>query len=99
MKLPIVSILTASALLTSASFAQAPDPMQKLDPQKHRELMPIHARMLEEQKKQDAELAPLLAAMNAASGEKRVDALITVVNKLVEQRKAMQEMMAGSLGR
>lgn len=73
--------------------------MQKLDPQKHRDLMPIHIKMQGEQKRQDTELEPLLAAMNAATGEKRVDALIAVVNKLVEQRKAMQEKIAGFLDR
>ena len=46
--------------------------------------------MQEEQKKMDAELQPLLDAMNSATGEKRVDALVAVVNKLVEQRKAMR---------
>lgn len=61
--------------------------------------MPRHARLLEEQKKQDAELEPLLAAMKDATGEKRVDALIAVVNKLIEQRKTMQEKVAGFLDR
>jgi hypothetical protein len=94
-----LTILTACALLGAVSFAQDPGFMQKLDPKKHRELMPRHARMMEEQKKQDAELEPLLAAMNDATGEKRVDALIVVVHKLIEQRKAMQEKIAGFLDR
>ena len=95
----IITLITACALLSAASFAQDPGFMEKLDAKKHRELMPRHAKMQEEQKKQDAELAPLLAAMNDATGEKRVDALIAVVNKLVEQRKAMHEKMAGFLDR
>ena len=100
MKNPSLTVLTACALLLGAvSLAQDPDFIKKLDPKKHRELMPIHILMQGEQKKQDAELDPLLAAMNAASGEKRVDALIVVVNKLVEQRKTMQEKIAGFLDR
>lgn len=99
MKKQILTILATGALLTAASFAQDPGFMEKLDAQKHRELMPAHARMTETQKKQDADLKPLLEAMNSATGEKRVDALIAVVNKLVEQRKAMHEQMAKYLDR
>ncbi len=36
--------------------------MEKLDAQKHREMMPIHVRMLKEGKEQGAELKPLLDA-------------------------------------
>lgn len=95
----IFTAVTTCALLLVASIAQDPGFMHKGGPQKHRELMPIHARMQDEQKKQDAELEPLLAAMNAATGEKRVDALIAVINKLVEQRKAMQEKIVQHLDR
>ena len=94
-----LTILAASALLVAASFAQDPGFMENLDPQKHRELMPRHMQMLKEQKKQDAELKPLLDAMNSAKGEDRVDALVAVVNKLVEQRNAMHEKMARYLDR
>ncbi len=59
--------------------------------------MPMHAKMMEEQKKQDAEIDKLLAEMNAATGEKRVNAIVAVINKLVEQRKAMHEKMAAHL--
>ena len=38
-----------------------------------------------------------LEEMNAASGEKRLDAIVAVLNKLVEQRKTMNEMMASRL--
>lgn len=71
--------------------------MQGMDKQKHREMMPKHAKMMEEQKKQDAEIDKLLAEMNEAKGEKRVDAIVAVINKLVEQRKAMYEKMAAQL--
>ena len=79
-----LTILTACALLSAASLAQDPGFMQKLDGQKHRELMPVHARMMELQKKHDAELKPLLKTMNTADGEKRVDAMIAVIKRLVE---------------
>jgi cell division protein FtsL len=78
-------------------FAEDPSPMQGMDKQKHREMMPMHAKMMEEQKVQDAEIEKLQAEMNAATGEKRVDAIVAVINKLVEQRKAMHEKMAVQL--
>jgi len=60
-------------------------------------MMPMHQMMQEEQKLQDAEIDKLVAKMNAATGEKRVDAIVAVVNKLIEQRKAMHEKMAALL--
>lgn len=60
-------------------------------------LMPIRAKMIEEQKRQDKEIDQLLAEMNAASGEKRVDAIVKVINKLVEQCKVMHREMGALL--
>ncbi|MEO8352245.1 MAG: hypothetical protein ABI680_10985 [Chthoniobacteraceae bacterium] len=95
----ILTTVTACAILSAASLAQDPGFMKKLGPKQHRELMPVHAQFQEEQKKQDAELKPLLDAMKTATGEKRVDALVAVVRKLVEQRRAMQEKIIGHLDR
>jgi predicted phage gp36 major capsid-like protein len=68
-----------------------------MDQKKHREMMPRHEKMREEQKVQDAEIEKLQADMNAATGEKRIDAIVAVVNKLIEQRKTMHEKMAALL--
>jgi hypothetical protein len=43
---------------------------------------------------QDAELDQLVADMNSASADKKLDAIAAVVTKLVEQRKATHEQMA-----
>jgi predicted XRE-type DNA-binding protein len=59
--------------------------------------MPIHAKMMEKQKAQDAEIDKLLAMMNSATGEQRIDAIVAVINKLVEQRKTMHAEMAAHL--
>jgi predicted XRE-type DNA-binding protein len=56
-------------------------------------------QMMEIQKAQDAEIDKLVAIMDAATGEQRVDAMVAVINKLVEQRKAMQAEMAAHLDR
>jgi hypothetical protein len=42
---------------------------------------------------QDAELDQLVAEMNSASSDKKLDAVAAVVAKLVEQRKASHEQM------
>jgi hypothetical protein len=42
---------------------------------------------------QDAELDQLVADMNGASADKKLDAVAAVVAKLVEQRKATHEQM------
>jgi hypothetical protein len=49
--------------------------------------------MMSNWKEQDAELDKLVASMNSASSDKKLDAIAAVVAKLVEQRKAMHEGM------
>jgi len=71
--------------------------MKEMDEKKHREMMPKHAKMMEEQKAQDAEIDKLVAEMNTATGEKRIDAIVAVLKKLIEQRKTMHEKMAAQL--
>jgi len=93
----ILTITAATALGAMSAPAQKPDTMPQMDPKLHRDLMPVHARLMEEQKRQDAEMAELLAEMNRAKGEQRIDAVVAVVNKLIEQRKATQERMAALL--
>ena len=93
----MAAVVIVGLLQSAILFAQDPGSMQEMDKQKHREMMPRHAKMMDEQKAQDAEIDKLMAEMNAATGEKRVDAIIAVLNKLVEQRKAMHEKMAAQL--
>ena len=49
--------------------------------------------MMSKWKEQEAELDKLVADMNSAASDKKVDAIAAVVTKLVEQRKAMHEGM------
>ena len=51
------------------------------------------SQMMSNSKDQDAELDKLVAEMNSASADKKLDAVAAVVAKLVEQRKAMHEQM------
>jgi hypothetical protein len=50
-------------------------------------------QMISNWKDQDAELDKLVAEMNSASADKKLEAVVTVLNKLVQQRKAMHEQM------
>ncbi len=93
----IVAVVITGLLQSATLFAQDSGSMKGMDKQKHREIMPVHEKLSEEQKRQDAEIDKLLAEMNAAKGEKRVDAIVAVLNKLVEQRKTTNEMMASHL--
>ena len=49
--------------------------------------------MMSKWKEQEAELDKLVADMNSAPSDKKVDAIAAVITKLVEQRKAMHERM------
>jgi len=49
--------------------------------------------MMSSWKDQEAELDKLVADMNSAPSDKKVDAIAAVVTRLVEQRKAMHERM------
>jgi hypothetical protein len=61
-------------------------------------MMQEHQKMAAQMKTEDAELDRLVADMNAATGEKKVDAIVAVVTKLVEQRKAMHQKMSDMHG-
>ena len=52
-----------------------------------------HQKMMEKIKAQDAEMDKLIQEMNAASGEKKVEALAAIANKAMEERKAWHAEM------
>jgi hypothetical protein len=56
-------------------------------------MMAKHEGMKAEMASLDAKLDSLLAAMNAAKGNKKVDATAAVINELATQRKAMRDHM------
>jgi hypothetical protein len=55
--------------------------------------------MMSNWKEQDAELDKLVATMNSAPSDKKIDAIAAIVAKLIEQRKAMHEAMQKMMGR
>jgi hypothetical protein len=100
MKNKTVSLMLITVALSCVTLrGQDSNKMQGMGMQKHQQMMPVHAKIIEMQKAQDGEIDRLLSEMNNASGEKRVDAIVAVLNKLVEQRKAMNAEMAAHLDR
>ena len=55
--------------------------------------MGMKGKMMSNWKEQDAEVDKLVAEMNSAPADKKLDAVAAVLTKLVEQRKAMHEHM------
>ncbi len=55
--------------------------------------MAKHQKMMAEMESMDAKLDSLVAAMNAATGDNKVDAIAAVLEELVGQRKVMREKM------
>lgn len=50
-----------------------------------------HDKMVAEMQAMDARLHEKLAAMNAVTGDQKIEAMAAVINELVAQRKAMTE--------
>ena len=50
-------------------------------------------QMMSNWKEQDAELDKLVAEMNSAPADKKLEAVAAVLTKLVQQRKSMHEQM------
>jgi hypothetical protein len=63
--------------------------------EKHKDWQAKHENMMAEMKAMDARLDEKLAAMNAAKGDQKVEAMAAVINELVSQRKAMRENLGG----
>ena len=55
--------------------------------------MGMKGKMMSNWKDEDVELDKLVAEMNGAPADKKLDAIAAVLTKLVEQRKAMHEHM------
>lgn len=55
-------------------------------------------QMMASMQANDAKLDDLVAQLNAARGNDRLDKLVAVVNALVAERKTMRSMMAGMMG-
>jgi hypothetical protein len=88
--------MVASCVVVTLAWAEAPDekapPMQRKGQMKHgAHHRPLHADMWAQMQAHDARLDELVAAMNSAKGEAKIDAVAAVVNELVAQRQTRRK--------
>lgn len=86
-----------TVLLLVAALALGPNLVRAEGPG-HRPAPRMAARcqqMMTDMKAMDGRLDEKLAAVNAAQGQAKVDAMAALLTELVAQRKAMHEKMAG----
>jgi hypothetical protein len=101
-----VTVLACVGMLSQAPIigAQTPqDPQHQHQPEtakpaadmsaKCKAMMANHEKMMADMKAADQRLDDLVAKMNAASGQAKVDAAAVVVTEIVTQRKTMREGM------
>ena len=92
------TLIVASLPLTTI-FAEDPGKTETTDQkqQQSSDMMEMKdmgkGPMMSNWKEQDSELDKLVAEMNSAPAEKKLDAVAAFLTKLVEQRKAMHEQM------
>lgn len=106
-KFTLLSILLTASFLAALVWAAEPATQPATPPTASEEMgapgcMAMCKAMMEKRKKAEADLTAmdkkivdLVAVMNAAKGDKRIEAMAAVVNELASQRKAMRETMAG----
>jgi hypothetical protein len=83
----ILSIITAAAMSSTALLAEEAKPDCSC-------MADMHKKMEAKMKADDAEISALVDEMNASTGEKKTAAMAAIINKLVLEKKAMQEKMA-----
>ncbi len=107
---PFLIALTTAAGMSVAAFAQAPAPAQhqhehgtsQAQPpsgQNQQQAMQMHRKMMAEMTAMDQKLDNLVAQMNGAQGQAKVDDMAAVINALVDQQKKMHQHMASMMGR
>lgn len=83
----VAMLALVPCLMAGVAFAQAPGMGQ---PKREPGLKTIRQDMINQMAADEARLDELVAAMNAAQGSAKVDAIAAVVNELVSQRRAMR---------
>src|SRR5436189_2571592 len=89
MKTTLITVLAALAVW--AGVARSQEPAAK--PDMHA-MMTGQQNMMMSMQASDKKLDDLVAKLNAAKGNDRIDSLVAVVNELIAERKQMTGMMA-----
>jgi hypothetical protein len=109
MKLKVLPLIVlAAALGTTGGLAQQNQPKPAEPPagapsammgpemgDRCKQMMAMHNQMMADMKAMDASLDQKVAAMNAATGQAKVDAMAAVINEMASQRKQMMAKMTG----
>lgn len=91
--LAIVIACVAAAGVQAEPPKPAAEPTQQRMRMHHGGGSPLHGEMREKMRAHDARLDELVAAMNAAQGDAKIDAIAAVVNELVAQRRTRRDHM------
>ncbi len=102
--LPVLAL--AAALTASGALAQQTQPKAGKAPAKSgmmsgnmgdqcKQMMAMHTQMMADMKAMDSSLNQKVAAMNAAKGNAKVDAMAAVINEMATQRTQMMSKMSG----
>jgi hypothetical protein len=97
------AVVFAAVLMANGAFAQDSEPKAGMQPgggqsgmmSGNPQMMAMHNQMMADMKAMDASLDLKVAAMNAARGHAKVDAMAAVINEMVSQRKQMMAKMMG----
>jgi hypothetical protein len=88
-------VLVASCITVTLAWAEAPGDkaasMHQQGRMKPGSQEPLHPGMRARMQAHDARLDELVAVMNAAEGEAKLDAVAAVVNELVAQRRTRRD--------
>ena len=84
-------VLVVSGVAATLAWAEAPEgdleSMRGQGRMKHGPHQPLHPGMRAQMQEHDARVDELVAVMNDAKGEAKIDAIAAVVNELVAQRR------------
>jgi hypothetical protein len=90
----ILATLIAATLPLAAIVAEDSGKTETTDQKQEQNAgMMGKGQMMSNWKEQDAELDKLVAEMNSAPADKKLDTVAAVLTKLVQQRKSMHEQM------
>jgi dipeptidase len=92
MKTSLLTITLLAAL--SATPLLADDGMKCCCMKEHEAKAEMQKKMEAKMKAAEAELNALLEQVNSTTGEKKVEAMAALLNKMLQERKAMHEKMA-----
>ena len=87
----VIALVFASlSVLVHAQQATTTAPPAGTESKMDQDWQAKHEKMVAEMKAMDTRLQEKLAAMNAAKGDQKIEAMAAVINELVSQRKEMR---------